>query len=516
MTTRKSRTSKTARKDAVIYCRVSTEEQVDNLSLATQEERSLSYCSERAWPVLRIFRDEGKSAKTTDREAFQTMLALCTRETSTIAYVVVYDLSRFTRNMADQTETVKRLAMSGVELRSVCEDTDDSSTGKLMRNIHGALNQYDNDKRSERTRIGMTKAVSLGRFPFRAPVGYINVSAQTGRNLILDPKSAPLIRKAFELAATGLKSKAEILKTVSQLGLQSSKGKLLSAQTFQQILRNPLYAGWVVIPTWGLKMPGNFDPLVEQGLFDKVQDVLDGKKAAVVAHLRNHPDFPLRVFVRCGACDTPLTGSWSKGRNRYYAYYHCRREGCRVVTVKTDVLEAAFIRLMECLTPETTLVQAFTAAVRDVWKQRQGDASEEVRKTKRRLSEERTRKDKLVDAMLDERIDKATYDEQQIRLDAKIDQLRVELAEQESESLDLEGVLAFAGKIVTRPSRLWLESSLDQRQRLQQVTFPKGLTFLNGEFGTGVTSSFFDVLRDVSSCSEGLASPTGFEPVSSP
>jgi hypothetical protein len=41
---------------------------------------------------------------------------------------------------------------------------------------------------------------------------------------------------------------------------------------------------------------------------------------------RNHPDFPLRGFVRCEACGRPLTGSWSKGRNGHYAYYHCQRQ----------------------------------------------------------------------------------------------------------------------------------------------------------------------------------------------
>jgi site-specific DNA recombinase len=32
---------------------------------------------------------------------------------------------------------------------------------------------------------------------------------------------------------------------------------------------------------------------------------------------------PLRAFVRCESCGRGLTGSWSKGRSEYYAYYHC-------------------------------------------------------------------------------------------------------------------------------------------------------------------------------------------------
>lgn len=51
---------------------------------------------------------------------------------------------------------------------------------------------------------------------------------------------APLIRRAFELMATGLYKKAEVLKIVRDEGLQTTRCKSLSSQTFQAILRNPL------------------------------------------------------------------------------------------------------------------------------------------------------------------------------------------------------------------------------------------------------------------------------------
>jgi hypothetical protein len=97
-----------------------------------------------------------------------------------------------------------------------------------------------------------------------------------------------------------------------------------------------------------------------------------------------------------------------------------------------------------------------------------------------------------------------------------IDAAEVELRQVESQFLDLEGVLTFAEKIITSPARLWLESSLDQRQRLQQTLFPDGITFDGGEFGTPSTSSFFSMLRVILEGESQLASPTGFEPVLSP
>ena len=65
---------------------------------------------------------------------------------------------------------------------------------------------------------------------------------------------------------------------------------------------------------------------------------------------RNHPDFPLRGFVRCETCGRPLTGSWSKGRNGHYAYYHCQRQ-CRAVNVTKAALEGAVVDELALLQP---------------------------------------------------------------------------------------------------------------------------------------------------------------------
>jgi hypothetical protein len=76
---------------------------------------------------------------------------------------------------------------------------------------------------------------------------------------------------------------------------------------------------------------------------------------------RNHPDFPLRGFVRCEACGRPLTGSWSKGRNGRYAYYHCQRR-CRAVNVSKAALEGAFVdgSSMEQFNRTAVTTQLFT------------------------------------------------------------------------------------------------------------------------------------------------------------
>ena len=61
------------------------------------------------------------------------------------------------------------------------------------------------------------------------------------------------------------------------------------------------------------------------------------------------------------------------------------------------------------------------------------------------------------------------------------DKLREELTlaqmdrhSRELEEMDVEGILAFAERVLPSASNLWVQSSFAQKQRLQQVFFPDG------------------------------------------
>ena len=112
--------------------------------------------------------------------------------------------------------------------------------------------------------------------------------------------------------------------------------------------------------------------LVPESLFRRVQRLLDGKGEPVRPHSRNHQDFPLRRFVACSQCLTPLTGSWSTGRSKKYAYCHCRK--CKQVNTDKQTLEGLFVELLSRLQPEAAYMRLFKAIVLDVWNGRQGEA----------------------------------------------------------------------------------------------------------------------------------------------
>ncbi len=86
----------------------------------------------------------------------------------------------------------------------------------------------------------------------------------------------------------------------------------------------------------------------------------------------------------------------------------------------------------------------------------------------------------------------------------------------ELEELDVEGILAFAERVLPSASNLWVQSSLNQKQRLQQLFFLEGVRF-DGKMlvGTGLTLPVFNYLAVAEDPKRRVVDQTGIEPVTS-
>ena len=101
-------------KRAIIYLRVSTEEQVDNFSLDTQEEICRREAEKRGYEVVDMFREEGRSAKTIlGRPVLISLLEYCRKNKNKIHAVFVYRLDRISRQTADYLAIRKKLLENG-------------------------------------------------------------------------------------------------------------------------------------------------------------------------------------------------------------------------------------------------------------------------------------------------------------------------------------------------------------------------------------------------------------------
>ena len=498
---------------AVIYVRVSTKEQTENLSLPTQLRACEEYCRRQGYEVLERFHEEGESAKTTDRSQLQSLLKYCRTHKGKIHFVVVYNITRFAREKYDHFALHAHLKSLGISLRSATEPIDDTSTGRLMEGVLAAFAQFDNDVRSDRTRAGMRAALELGRWTFVAPLGYVTAPKWSGKSLEHDPDRGPLVKRAFEDLATARYTKQEVIARATAAGLRSRKGLALSPQSFGQMMRNPIYIGKVESPDYGVSTRGDFEPLVDEATFYRAQAVLNDRVVVAGPRQRNHPDFPLRAFVRCEACSRPLTGSWSKGRNGHYAYYHCQRQ-CRAVNVSKVKLEGAFVDELALLQPTPGYMRLVTDRILHVWEQRRAEANDRTTEQQRRVRAIQQKLDKLDEAFLySETIDATTYGRQRDRLREELTLAKIEHHTEAVDELDVEGILAFAERILPRASDLWVQASLDYKQRLQQLFFPEGIAFDGNRFNrTAATAPLFNYLAPSESADEKMVSRAGIEP----
>lgn len=145
---------------AIAYIRVSSEEQVKNYSLANQKEYCEKYARENDLDLVKIFKEEGKSAMNIDRPALISLLEYCRKNTGKVDYLVLYKIDRLSRSTIDYLEIKRRLAKYGVQVKSVTEFTDDTPMGEFMETLIAAQAKLDNAIRAERVSDGIRKELN--------------------------------------------------------------------------------------------------------------------------------------------------------------------------------------------------------------------------------------------------------------------------------------------------------------------------------------------------------------------
>ena len=464
---------------AVIYTRVSTDEQTKNLSLELQRRECQTYCQRNGFATDRIFEERGESAKTTDRPEFQAMLDYCSRNKGKIGAVVVYHTNRFARDARDHLNVTFTLGGSGIRLHSVQERLEDTPAGRFIQTMLAGANQLDNEQRADRCKAGMRAAVEKGRWPFPAPLGFRN--ARNGRNeptLVPESKHAPLIAEAFRLYATGLHSKQDVLNTATRMGLTTAKGDKVTLNDFSRMLRRSIYAGWIVVEKWGLKVRGNFEPIVSQDLFDRVQLVADDRRLnRPKSHIRDRVDLPLRGALRCGSCGHTMTGYFATGRlGGKFGYYGCYNKQCASrVTVPKQKIEAEFLEHLREWQPTPGVMRVVTQVVTQRWESRQDTARFSATHHAKTIREIEAKLTKLETAYIYERaLDRERYDQHRAGLEQQLAAARVAMSDAQTDDLDLEGALRMASKVLTNAATVYAKMAPTNRRKFLGVLNPHG------------------------------------------
>ena len=169
------------------------------------------------------------------------------------------------------------------------------------------------------------------------------------------------------------------------------------------LLTRPVYAGMVEASKWGVSLrKGHHEALISFETFQKIQDRLNGK-ARAPARKDISQDFPLRGFVTCGDCTTPLTACWAKGRHGHFPYYFCPKRTCTSYgkSVRREVLEGQFEALLKALQPTEELFRLARAMFEDLWKHRLESAAEKEKTLRAELEKTERGVEQFLDRIAD-------------------------------------------------------------------------------------------------------------------
>ncbi len=286
------------KKKVLLYTRVSTDEQAETgFSLANQEELLRRECARRGFEVVDHYRDDGYSATSFERPAFQRLFSYIKQHKKQIDFVLVTKWCRFSRNIENTILMIKEFRQCGTQVMTLDDgEPSDNPASFLFQMLNMTLPEVDNRIRSKNTRDGIRRALKEGHYPYgMPPKGYAKDKSSVKTPHLVPNEEAHLVTEAFEIFATGLYSTEDVRKLCWNKGLKLEKSQ------FGFILRNPVYIGKIYVPASGNEeeclVNGLHQGIVSEKIFWNVQRILNQRlkeNAHLVAKEKLREELPLR------------------------------------------------------------------------------------------------------------------------------------------------------------------------------------------------------------------------------
>lgn len=314
-------------KTAYLYVRVSTDEQKrKGYSLPEQEERLLKHCKNNNIEIKGIYREDF-SAKNFNRPEWKKLFLEVKRRPKEDKNILFIKWDRFSRNIEYAYEMLGILRKYGTTAKAIDQPIDFSvPESTVMLAIYLSVPEAENSRRAMNTANGIRRAKQMGRYPNKAPLGFINLTKTDGKKIIA-PKQpeAGIIRWSFLQLATNNRKVAEIRRMAEAKGLKCSRSH------FFRLMRNPVYCGLIPVKSESGEqhmVKGIHEALISEALFYEVQNIINTKRKVTSERKDLKAIFYLRGSLVCPTCNRKLTGSFSKGSTKRYPYYHCSKK-CR-------------------------------------------------------------------------------------------------------------------------------------------------------------------------------------------
>lgn len=460
---------------ADLYVRVSTDEQADKgYSQRNQEEMLRKYCDNHSIEISNVIYED-HSAKSFNRPEWKKLIHQLKKNRNRIDLILFTKWDRFSRNAGDAYQMINVLRDLNVEPQAIEQPLDLSiPENKMMLAFYLAAPEVENDRRALNVFYGMRRAKKEGRYMGLAPVGYKNKIDETGSKFIApkETESATLLW-AFEQIANSVFNTEQIWKKAKEKGLKCSKN------AFWQLIRNPLYCGKIFIPPFkdeeGYFVEGQHEAIVSEELFDRVQEVLDGRGRIYRPKIQTKNEFPLKGFIKCPVCGKMLTASRSKGRNRYYIYYHCYAS-C-TFRINAEQVKKAFNEELKKYMPKKEILDIYHKIIVETYNDMTSDIQVSKKQVEVQLRDYEKRMSHIRDLLALDKIEASDYIDFKAQYSSGIEQLNAKLDGLKGKVPGLDGLLSLGMEELMRLDKVLGEGNNEDVRSLLSIMYPERLTF---------------------------------------
>jgi site-specific DNA recombinase len=332
-------------KTAVVYCRVSTEDQErEGTSLQSQLETCRKKARELGYEVSdNHIINEIWSGVDLDRPNLNRARELI--RTRAVSALICYATDRLARNPIHIGIIAEECEKRGIELIFVTEPSDNSPEGHLIRYVKGYAAEIEREKILDRTMRGKKTRAEKGMLP----TGGLNLygytyDPDTGKRKI-NEYEAGVVQTMFGWLIEDRVSCNEIRRKLAKAGIPAPKGgSTWGRTTVGRILRNAVYTGetyanrMISMPPkngdtdgrrckkprrqlrpksdWIL-LPDASPAIISKETFEEAQRQLGVNRDLAPRTQKYH--WPLRGFVWCKRCGRRYHGNPQHG----YRVYRC-------------------------------------------------------------------------------------------------------------------------------------------------------------------------------------------------
>ncbi|MDU3411051.1 recombinase family protein [Clostridium sp.] len=486
------------RKRLALYTRVSTIEQSEEGYSIDEQERLLrSWAEKNNYEVYKCYSDRGISGKDIkNRPALKELLK--DAEEKKFDMVISWKINRISRKLADVLKIVEILEKNDITFKSYSEPFEtDTPAGKMQFQMMALIGEFERGTIAQNVKMGMCAKAKSGEWCGGRVLGYdlVPVENQEGakrkkNRLTINEKEAEAVRFIFNEYVNGKGYKA-ITNQLNKLSYKTKKGNDFSVGSIREILTNPVYIGKVrynVRQNWSEKRRRNInanpiitdgihEPIIEEGLWDKVQAIMESKKGKPSRIYDG--EYPLTGILKCPKCGAGMvisrtTNKLADGTKKRIAYYCCgawKNKGtsvCNSNTIRVDKAnEYVFNKLSELLSNEK-MVETIVNNINKERHKKINPAKKELERIDKELEKIDRKKTKLFEAYEEDLISKEEFKERKDELNKRAKSLQEEkepLLVTLSDDVSEEIPYGFIKSILENFSKVLTESATREQQK---------------------------------------------------